>query len=257
MSDAPRPQHRKNAFNNSKMTLSAPLPGQKGIYAKLSFDIFRNNPRVIVATNDPALKNPENQYGRITAALDPVVFFSFLEFIEKCVRSTGPTKYKIENFNHGYANGQRSQEIEHLSNLIIGRDEEGHIYLSVTSTKANWPVIKFNFGFADRRYHHVVKGDGSPLSTVETSQLVAMAYYRLLQQLAASVMDTHYEEPPAPQGGFNKGGKPGGGYGNRQGGGGGGYGGQRPGGGGGYQQRAPSEAPAAPSTDDAGDGFPF
>lgn len=251
MSDAPRPQVRKNAFNNAKLTLAAPLPNQKGVWSKLSFDIYKNNPRVKVSTNDPNLKNKESQFGNITAALDPIVFYSFLELLDKCIRSTTATKYKIENFNHSYDGGQRSQEIQHLTNLIIGRDEEGHIFISVTSVKTNWPIIKFNFGLSDKRYHHIKKGDGSDLSSVEISQLAAKAYYHLLQQLAASVMDTHYEEPPAPTGGFG-GNRQGGGFNNNR----GGYNsGNRQGG---YQQRsAPADAPAVASTDDASDGFPF
>lgn len=239
-----KPPKRKNALNNPKLRLSAPNPQAKGIYASLAWDLYQNNPRLVVDTKDPNLSSPENSYGRITAALDPVVFGIFLQNLQDSIASDKAVKFKVENYNHEFSNGQRSQEIVHLTDLWVGKDAEGQVFVSVVSKKGDqWPVIKFVFGPSDQRYHKFFKGDGTQFSKAELSVYAARAYYVLLSTVMASVMDTHYyEAPPNPN--WKKGG--GGNFGS---------GGNRPyvGGGGGYNK----PTAAAPAADDGDSDIPF
>jgi hypothetical protein len=242
------PAKRKNAFNNPKLRLQAPNPMLKGVYATLGFDFYQNNPRLVVDTKDPNLSGKENGYGRFSANLDTVVFTMLLECISAAIASKEPMRVKLENNNHEYVDGKRSQEITHLTDVWVGRDQEGHIFIQVLSTKGQqWPSIKFIFGPSDTRYHKFYKEDGSAWSRAELSVLAARAYVRLLTGLLPVIADTHYYE--APQNNSWGGNKGGGGGGNYRGNG---------GGGGGYQQRQPAPAAApAGAGDGIGDDIPW
>ncbi len=276
---------KKIALNNNKLALSAPLPGQKNIYSTLSVDIYKNNPRIEVATKDPNLMNKENDFGKIRAAMDAPVFYAFLELVREAADSQGPMERRIDNFNHTFEGGQRSQEIQHVSTLVVGRDQEGHIYVSVLSTKPGWAKIKFVFGVPDYRFHRFVNADGGKPSRAETSVIMARAYYTLWKEMMASCLVNHFEDiPPANGGGWKgrqggggggqggwkggNGGQGGGGWKDRQGGGqggGGGYqnrqggnGGGVSGGGNNYAARnEPAQAAGADFDNFEGDGIPF
>ena len=245
MSDFQKPIRKKNALNNAKLRLSAPNPQAKGIWSTLAWDVFQNNPRIVVDTKDPNLLSQENGYGRITAPLDPAVFGAVLVNLENVINATEPIKFKVENSNHEYVNGQRSQEITHLTDLWVGRDAEGQIFISVVSTKPNWPIIKFLFGPSDNRYHKFLHGDGTPYSKADLSILFAKSYLNMLRALVPNVMDTHYFEAPQNPN-WKKGGQ-----------GDGGSGGNRWGNNGGGNQGGGQRASQAPAADDMDDSIPF
>ena len=249
-----KPPRKKNAFNNPKIRLSAPNPMMKtGPWATLGFDFIQNNPRVVVDTKDPNLSGQENGYGRITAPLDPVVFMILIEGIQAAIQAKEAFKLKIENSNHEFVGGQRSAEITHLTDIWVGKDAEGQIFISVVKANAsNWPSIKFVFAPADRRYHKFFKEDGTEWNKAELSVLAAKSYVRLLTGMMPSIADTHYyEAPPNPNW------KSGGGGGKSFGGGGGYNRGGNGGGGGGYQQRPAAAPAAAPAGDDVGSDIPW
>lgn len=258
-----RPERKKNALNNSKITLSAPHPSAKGTYCQLAFDVYNNNPRIVVNTRDPNLQGRENDFGKITAAMDPVSFQIFIEMLRAAAKSTGKYKNKIECNNHEFVGGQRSQEIKTLSDVIVCKEDDGVVFVAVRSTKQGWPVVRFDFGFSDRRYHSLVKHDGTPWSKAELSNIAALAFANLLSTLVTSVLDTHYVDTSGQrQGGGGWKGKSGGGGGyaggNRGGyggGSGGGYGGGNRGGYGGGGSR--SEATADTSDSSGDDDIPF
>lgn len=225
-----RPQPRKPiALDNRKLTMSA--PNNKGKFANLRWQLIKNNPRIVVFTNDPEDQN--NEYGKITAALDAPTFFMFLRLLESAINATGKFREKIDNSNFTFPGGKRSESPSVVSSLIVGRDEDGLIWISVSAPRR--PQIKFPF--MNPEFHSLYHGDGSPYTPAEISKAYASAYIDMLRLMMANLLVSEWVPPDPPKDQGNRGG--GGGYGNR-GGGGGGYGG----GGGGRQ------APAA----DAGIG---
>lgn len=230
MNDQVKPARKRHALNVGKISLSAPNPQVKGVYATLKWDVFQNNPRIIVDTRDPNLLSKENNFGKITAAMSTTDFYTVIELIKRAVRSTTEDKWKIECLGHDWVNGVKNTEITPTASVWVGRDAEGHVFISVINeAKKNFPIIKFIFGATDQRYTRLFNGDGSPMTKAQLSQLYALAVANFLTEIVANILDTHYfEQPPGNWG--NKGG--GGGY-NR--GGGGGYGG----GGGGRPAPAP------------------
>lgn len=233
----------KHALNSPKLRLSAPCPTAKGKYSSLSWDVYQNNPRVVVATNDPNLSNDrEKNFGRITAALEAPTFYMFLELLKDTIANKEAAKQPvIQNFGNP-RNAERGAPPKHMTDLGVGRDAEGQIYIYVASKEDGWPMIKFVFGPPDQRFHKLVRANGESLSKAEVSELYARAYVNLLTQVMGNVLDTHYIEPPK----FVPGGQ-------RQGG--GGY--NRSGGGGGGNYNRGNAETTAPADAGADDDFPF
>jgi hypothetical protein len=230
-----------NPFKNPKLTLVSANPQAKGKYAKLSFDLYNNNPRLVVATNDPTLQVPEKGYGRITAALDTPAFFSFIELLKEAINNKEPSKFKIENF--GMQKGGDPKVPAHLTDLWVGRGEDGAVFVSVISKADGYPVIKFVFAPSDSRYHKYYHGNGSEFSKAELSNLHAKAYVTILEEIMSNLLVSNYVEPAPYQG--NKGG-----YNNNRGGQ-GGY--QKPA----YNNQQPQSYPGDGAADTDGDAIPF
>lgn len=226
------PQKVKTILNSNKLRLSAPNPESKGSYAKLMFDLYQNNPRIVVDTGDQSMRTPDKNYGRITAALDPVVFSMLIELLKKAVQNKEPFKVKVSNSNYPFVDGRRSKELEELSDIWVGRDKEGCIFISLIAKQGAWPKIQFIFGPADARFHSFIHDTGEKFTRAELSELGARAYISLLENLMPVVLASNYVEPPNP---FAKGGQ----------------GGQNNNRSGGYQRRE------APQDDTSSDDIPF
>ena len=117
----------------------------------------------------------------------------------------------------------------HLTDIWIGKDREGVIYISVVDAlKKDRPVIKFPI-VGDVRWQGFVHGDGTPYTKADASVLYTEAYAMMLQELYGNLLVTEYKAPEPRDNNQRQGG--GGGY-QRQGGGsyGGGNGGNSGGG---------------------------
>lgn len=213
----------KNALDNRKLNLSAPVPGVQGKWASLIWGLFSNNPRITVYTNDP---NDTKDYGKISANLDAPVFFTFMQMLMQAIDAPGEFKTKIENKNYTFPGGKRSELPSVLSELHTGKDKDGVVYMSVTARDR--PRIKFTFHPSD--FHNLIHGDGRAFTEAEASVIYARGYVQLLTNMMSHMLVNNYVEPPPKDGGQRGGGGGGGGYGNRGGGGGGGGGGQPAGG---------------------------
>lgn len=225
-----RPERKKNAFNNSKLTLSAPCPTAKGKYSTLGFEFHNNNPAIVVRTNDPADMDPSRNYGRIMANMDTPAFFAFIVNLKEAIASAGEFKKKCENHNHDYVNGRRSEEAVHISDLWVGKDKDGCVYISVVSKKDDRAVIKFIFGPSDNRWHKYFHADGQPFTKGDLSVLYAKAWTMILSEVTSTLIVNEYVAPVPrkPFGGQQGGQRPA-------------YNNNRPNNGGGYNKPAPAE----------------
>lgn len=234
----------KNALNHPKLRLQAPNPNVKGKYASLSWDVYSNNPRIVVSTNDPAMSdNRDKNFGRITAAMTTPGFYVFLDNLKTAIESEGPVRPKMENYTVPKNSPFGSPPV--LANdTYVGKDQEGCVFITVVNKEQEgWPIIKFVFGPVDNRFEKHYRTDGTELTKADYSIAYAKAYLKLLEQMMAAVLVKHYVEPPpyVPKNGQA------GGYGAGRGNG---------GGGGGYNnQRAAAPAPAA--ADDYSDDLNF
>lgn len=243
------PPRVKNAFDISKLRLTAPAPGGgPRDKATMQLTLVKNMPRFLIWTNDPSEKDDKNKgYGKITANLDPVALTAYWQLVREVIAHDGPTKMAVANKGYKYFGKERSETPVVLNHLIIGKNEDGCIWTMVS--EKGRPQITFEFRMPE--WHPIVDGAGNPLPIAVESRIVAEGWTNLMASLMHVMIADNYEEPPPrdQNGGGNRGGYQGGG--NRSGGNGGGYNrGGNSGGGGNYSK-------PAGGGEDNGDDIPF
>lgn len=210
------PERVKTILDDPKLRLSAdPLPGGTG---RPSFTVYwanSDNPRIDVWTNMPNDKDN----GRIRADLDLPTFYDFLELVKYVAEHDVPVEepFVFENSTHPWdkANNRKSKELVVQSRLVVGKDQEGKIYIATTSWEKDRPKIRFYFGTG--YFHSLGYPGGKKMSNADVSKFRALSFYNMMSHLMAAVAAKDWEpRPPKDKGNNQSGG--GGGYGNRGGG---------------------------------------
>lgn len=237
MSQQNQQQRPKNVLDDPKFKLNAPALPNGQDRPSLQPGYAKNNPYLMVRTGVPNDKD----HGRIRAGLDTVAFYRVLEMIEEACAAPDGTNFYMENKNKPFINGARSKDLLVETKIIVGKDKEGRVFISVLSYDTARPKIIFHFG--QQYYHQVVEKDGTPVSEAHASVVTARAWVRAIRDVFGAVASANYVHRTMDQNG--------GGNNNRGANGGGGYnGGGNRGGGGGYQRQNDSEF-------GGGDDLPF
>lgn len=250
--ETPAPKKHK-AVTLGRFMLTAPQPNARAgadTPAKMYWASYRGNPRIVIHTNDPA--DSENMYGKINASMDMMTFEVLMARLEFVSNAEPGYKEKIGNLST-YKGSQRFDTPQLVNSTLIGKDEDGRVWISVVEDSRPTP----RFFFQPGEYHQVIRRDGTPLPPAEASVWYTQATVRGLRGVMAvlharNALGDEPEEDGVKvdtgagggwknnNGGGWKGGQGGGGgWQNRQGGGqsGGWKGGQGNGGGGGWQNR--------------------
>lgn len=199
----------KNALNEWKLRLTGPMQEGARRPPTLSVGVIKNQVRLDVFTNVPN----DRDGGKLSAPMDSITFFAFLTKLEDVINGEPANKVEIVN-RTGKPGSTRI-----LSYTVIGKDNEGCVFISVTAQDR--PRVKFTF--LPTEYHSIVHKDGSPYSPAELSMVYARAWHRMMSTLVPAVLNTHYVEPEPRNdsgggnrygkgGGYNKGGYNKGGY---------------------------------------------
>ena len=181
---------KKTALEHRKLNLFAACPGYPDKLATLIWGVFANNPRLTVYTGDPSDNSEKNAYGRISANLDTPTFYAFIELLQRIAKSTVAITRKIKNKNFVWENGKRADEATNVSDLLVGKDADGGIWIGVFSE--NRPEVKFYIGPSD--WHHLCNADDTPISKGEASELYALGYCNLLSNMVSNVLVDEYVE---------------------------------------------------------------
>ena len=206
MADYTPKERITNALDNRKLNLSAPTPGHKGKTAALVWGLYSNNPRITVWTNDPNDTGKSNSFGKISANLDMPMFYMVMGYLTKAIESPVEVKYKFENKGTTWYDNKPSQEPALLSELWVGKDKDGIVWISVQAPSGqNRPRIKFTF--APNDFHHLLHGDGTPISAAEASTMFAKGYVCLLEKMMSVIAANNWVAPVKKDqsGGNNKG----------------------------------------------------
>lgn len=179
--------------SNTKLRLSAKHPKIQGVFCQMSYDIYNNNPRIIVDTKDPNLRTKEMQFGRFQAAMDLITFYEYLELIEASIKSNGECKFKIENY--GFPRGSDAKSLEVISSVWVGKDAEGQIFVSLIPSDKSWPEVKFIITSPDKRFHKFYRGNGTEFTPAEQSALYAKGHLRVVRAMVAHMAVSHFVEP--------------------------------------------------------------
>jgi hypothetical protein len=231
-----RPKVPKTLLDDPFLALSAPCPTAAGEAqnrkSKLFVMLKKNgpqslrNPHMVVKTGCPTEQDQSTDYGKIIAPFDFGTWGTAMELISEAVDWEPGKRMSIISKNTVFVAGKRSNEPLPQATVIVGKDKDGIICLSIKHFKEGRPVIVFKMlppaGFFDFK-----NADGTPVSDAVISKWYAKAYVKRMQAVVSQLMVDTYEEP-APYDPNNRGGNNGGGGGNNnnnRGGGGGGGGG--------------------------------
>lgn len=187
-------------------------------------DSSKNAPRIVVYTNDD--QDKQMKQDQIQGELDLVAYLGFIQAIRDAANPSLEFKQEVvELRNYVWMNGQRSEEPKTKAYLIVGRNDNGTVYVSLKHFDPKRAAIKFEFGFT--QYVRMVSQEG-PIEPAVASRRVANAMATIWGETMLKLWQDKTGLPipkqPNQGGGFGGGNK-------------GGFGGQQQGGFGGGQQQ--------------------
>lgn len=211
------PPKKKTAIDNTKLGLSAPCPTAEGKWSTLRWGLNNNNPFIAVYTGDPNDDTPNTPNGRIKAELDLPMLMMILNYLEQAITAENGWKMCVETLNFIFPGGRRSEKPVVTTNIWVGKDKEGSVFISVIDAqRKDRPVIKFELA-PSNYWFHVNSRTGETISKQEASIAWTKGYIDLLRNLYYNLAVTEYT-PPKPKGDNNGGGNSRGGGGNSRGG---------------------------------------
>jgi hypothetical protein len=151
-------------------------PNQRG---KLAFSFRDANPRLTVFTNIAADTNSASR-GIISAPMDPVTFFGFLDSIRILAMSQPSnveTSFSVDCLTSVRDESGKITDKTLLSKAYGGRDSTGVIWISIIAEGR--PRIKFPITIS--AYHVFRKADGTELTPAEASKIATLSLIELLK----------------------------------------------------------------------------
>lgn len=246
MADEIKKERKSRLLRGAKFQMKAPCPTAKGKWSSCYWDLWGDNPRFCVRTNDPA--DSGNSFGTITAAMEMPTFFVLMDMIDKAAESTEPVKIKLDCFTQLRGDGGKPGEIVLAHEIHVGKDAQNRVYISAIDKQQQRPVIQFFFAPPDNRFHKFY------INGIEVDDSNRTCYYAKgiaaqLRKLIPQIAIADYTPPPPrdQNGGGWKGNSGGGGWKNKQSG--GGY--NKPSGG--YSEKPATSAIA----EDGDEGIPW
>jgi len=181
---------KRSALDNTKLNLLT--VNEEGTDARLIFGFINNAPRVTVFTNVKSDNKPETGNGRISANMDIPTFYMFLKDVEEIANGPNDVKIYYENYGHIYLNNERSEQPSVISELWVGKDNVGMVWMSVTAEGR--PNLKFEFKLGS--YHRIYK-EGKAISKSNESKEVALAMVSAFRNIYSNVAISEYVDVAA------------------------------------------------------------
>lgn len=157
----------------------------------LVFGSIANNPRATVFTNIE--QDQHNNKGMIAGKIDAPIFYTFAQMIGQAVAAPAGWRRGIKNFGHGpQQNGRRGEKV-HQSTMVVGKDEQGVIYLAVLDQDRNRPNLQF--ALQPHRRYVVLDEQGNQLDPSRSSALMATVFKVALPRVMAKHVNQNYVAP--------------------------------------------------------------
>ena len=205
------PQRAMNALDHRPLKLYAKKPENASGAPTLAFKFVNNVPRINLYTN---VESDFNR-GALSLQLEAPFFFSFLNVWSDVVEGK-IDQVQLEVKRYTFFKGQRSDERKVVGKLMVGRADNGAVFIALVGN--NITPVQFVLGggfeiaYRDR--------DGNELSPKQVSEMVSKGWINTLRNYVGAVANTHYvhKEAKKPQGGggYGGGGNQGGGQGQQQ-----------------------------------------
>lgn len=206
------PQRTKTILDDPRLRLTAePLPNGTGRPTAKFYTPMSNKVRMDVYSNLPNAKNN----GLIRADITYDSMFVFIEYIRKLADSSTPNDtYWAASFeDFTFFNKKRSEAPQVIYRMIMGKDDVGRIYISLTTPQTEDVKIRF---FFETPHLLTIKAIGKTVE-IPVSQLsstAALAWCNMMSAYISSITEKNWVDK-TPNAGGNGGGNGGnrGGYG--------------------------------------------
>lgn len=210
-----RPKEPKTLLDDPFLALTAPCPTQAGEQQNRKSKLFvqlrkynpqsLRNPHIVVKTGCPTETERDTDYGKITAKFDYGSWGTLMETIREAIDwEPGHRESIVTKDTVFQAGGGRSKEALPQATVIIGKDKDGVICMTVKHFKEGRPVIVFKM-LPPAQFFDFKNADGSPKSLGDISKRYARSYVKRMEGVVQQLMVDTYEEP-APYDPSNRGG---------------------------------------------------
>lgn len=153
--------------------------------AQLQWSSRMGYPRITVFTTDNTQVDGKFDYSKmIKAPFDFVTIDIFMQRFRNVLETTEEVKYVIDCFNNKFVNRERTDEVELVAKVTVGRDSDGVVYLAVTED--NKKKIKFEL-MPSTKYFKFYDKNGDVITDKKIlSNLYAKAYHKRLDYILNS-----------------------------------------------------------------------
>jgi uncharacterized membrane protein YgcG len=187
-----QPARPKTILNHRQLSMYA--PNGDGKFANMSFDIKKNDVLITVRTNIPADAN--NDYGRLQALVPLDMFYSFLEMVEAAALADQPFRWAYEHKDRKFiGQGKMTDGPVLMYRLVVGREENGVVYISVVLEKR--PNIKFSFMPNTKTTFKDSEGNEMPKAL--ESKFLALGKVKAIREFVGVMVKEMYKHPEPKQ----------------------------------------------------------
>lgn len=147
--------------------------------AQLQWSSRMGYPRITVFTTDKMQDdNGKFDYSKmVKAPFDFVTLDIFMQRFKTVLETKEEVKFVIDCFNNKFVNNERTNELELVAKVTVGRDSDGVVYLAVTEDNKK----KIKFELMPSKYFKIYDKDNDPITDKRIlSNLYARAYYKRL-----------------------------------------------------------------------------
>lgn len=151
--------------------------------AGLTWSIRKGFPRITVYTGGNILdKDKKLDYSKIIIApFDYTTMIMFLDYFKNVIESKEEIKYKVNCYNNKFVDNKRTDDIIIQASVIIGKDLEGIVYISVV--EENKKSIKFEL-IPEGKWHKFFNGNNEEIvDKKDLSLRYSRTYYDLLKSI--------------------------------------------------------------------------
>lgn len=162
----------------------------------LVFGSIANNPRATVFTNIEA--DQHNNKGMIAGKIDAPVFYAYCQLLGQAVSAPAGWRRGIKNYGNGpkQQNGRWGEKV-HETTMVVGKNEQGVIYIAVLDQDRSRPNLQFMLQ-SHRRYM-LLDENGNAMTPDRVSALMAISYKAVLERSVAKHLNSNYVQPDTSQ----------------------------------------------------------
>lgn len=171
-------------YDIARFTLWADSPSEDGKRARFVLSFRDGNPRFVVYTGTPGKE------GAINYPMDNMTMTTVMTKLIGIAKGQNENQISIESLTTVYENDKPTKQKKVTSTLVMGKNKDGIVYISVVAD-AKPKVV---FPFKSSEFHVFRNNNKEVMSTADVSKDMAIGVAKLALQAIAIVMVNYTNE---------------------------------------------------------------